>query len=128
MSQKGRSRTNKQHGAKKLTDLSPWSSILPKSKGQTPYYNIQCTYKLGDLSKKDLNEVLSKESWGKRVIPQRNCWKNTIMAWMASFLLDLLPSSFKAFKITQQNFNLQRKSTNEGWGALGREWGLAWGG
>ena len=128
MYQKGRSRANKQHGAIKLTDLSSWSSILPRSRGQTSYYDIQCTYKLGDLTKKDPNEVLSIESRGKRVIPQRNCWKNTNNAWMASLLLDLLPSSFKTFKSTQQSFNSSKNKHKRGLGALEREWGLAWGG
>ena len=127
MSQKGRSRTNKQHGAKKLTDLSPWSSILPRSKGQTPYYNIQCTYKLGDLTKKDPNEVLSIESRGKRVIPQRNCWKDTNNAWMASLLLDLLPSSFKAFKNTPTNLKLSKNSLEREIQGFKGQWGPAWG-
>ena len=73
MSQKGRSRVNKQHGAIKLTDLSFWSSILPRSKGQSAYYEIICTYKLGVWLKNDLHEVISIETGEKRVIPQRNC-------------------------------------------------------
>ena len=73
MSQKGRSRANKQHGAIKLTDLSSWSSILPRSKGQSAYYEIICTYKLGVWLKNDLHEVISIETGEKRIIPQRNC-------------------------------------------------------
>ena len=49
-------------------------------------------------------------------------------AWMASLLLDLLPSSFKTFKSTQQSFNSSKNKHKRGLGALGREWGLAWGG
>ena len=73
MPQKSKSRVNKQHGSIKVTDLSSWSSILPRSRGQSTYYDLYCTYKLGDWLKNDLNEVISIETWGKRVIPQRNC-------------------------------------------------------
>ena len=56
MPQKGRSRVNKQHGSIKVTDLSSWSSILPRSKGQSTDYDLYCTYKLGEGLKKDLME------------------------------------------------------------------------
>ena len=61
-----------QWGSIKATDLSSWSSTMPRSKGQSAYYEIICTYKLGDWLKNDLNEVISIETGGKRVIPQRN--------------------------------------------------------
>ena len=71
--QNGRSRANNPHEAKKLTDLSSWSSILPRSKGQSAYYEIICTYKLGVWLKNDLHEVISIETGEKWIIPQTNC-------------------------------------------------------
>ena len=62
MPQKGRSRVNKQHGSIKLTDLSSWSSILPRSRGQSTYYETLCTYKLGKWLKNVLNKALSIET------------------------------------------------------------------
>ena len=57
MPQKGRSRVNKQHGSIKLTDLSSWSSILPRSRGQSTYYEPSSIHNLGNGSKRTLMEL-----------------------------------------------------------------------
>ena len=75
------------------------------------------------MSKKDLNEVLSIESWGKRVIPQRDCWKNTIMpGWLPFFWIYFLPPS-KPSKAHNKASILQRTSINEGWELWGENGG-----
>ena len=58
MPQKGRSRVLMQYGSIKATDLSSWSSTMPRSRGQSAYYELYCTCKLGEGLKKDFNEAI----------------------------------------------------------------------
>ena len=75
---------------------------MPRSKGQLAYYEIICTYKLGDWLKNDLNEVISIETGEKTDYTSKELLKEYKDAWIPSLPLDLLPFCLKTFKNTQK--------------------------
>ena len=84
---------------------------MPRSRGQSAYYELYCTCKLGEGLKKDFNGVTSIETEGKRVIPPRNYSENTEMLGFLPFLL-IYSSSFS--KSSRKHTNKPQTHKNKG--------------